>query len=187
MWYSWHQRCRYRKGATKRETHEQHVNLMEIHIRSKVPSTSLPPYPFQGITGILPAALTTILTMQVAQMTDGAHLPSCATLLNPQQPGSQSKHIQLTVLLTGLHRLVRSHASGQEYRAAPSRASSVPMVSAAKQPVGRITFTSASSEMALLPNTSALLASTPFPLQPGRNSRPGELGITFVHGSNGKK
>ncbi|KAL8663161.1 MAG: hypothetical protein Q9202_004093 [Teloschistes flavicans] len=54
-------------------------------------------------------------TMQAAQMTQGSKLPKFTSVPKPSQPDAPSDLVQLKVLATGLHRLVRSRASGQHY------------------------------------------------------------------------
>lgn len=53
-------------------------------------------------------------TMQAAQIDDGAQSPKYALVPKPPQPESPDD-VQLKVLATGLHRLVRARASGTHY------------------------------------------------------------------------
>ncbi|KAL8706952.1 MAG: hypothetical protein Q9225_007892 [Loekoesia sp. 1 TL-2023] len=54
-------------------------------------------------------------TMQAAQVLDGSQPPKVASIPRPSEPEPSSGIVQLKVLATGLHRLVRSRASGQHY------------------------------------------------------------------------
>ncbi|KAL8687471.1 MAG: hypothetical protein Q9218_006363 [Villophora microphyllina] len=53
--------------------------------------------------------------MHAALMTEGSKTPGLASVPKPPQPDSSPNIVQLKVLATGLHRLVRSRASGQHY------------------------------------------------------------------------
>ncbi|KAL9592101.1 MAG: hypothetical protein Q9179_007057 [Wetmoreana sp. 5 TL-2023] len=54
-------------------------------------------------------------TMHAALVVDGSKPPKFASVPKPAQPEPSSETVQLKVLATGLHRLVRSRASGQHY------------------------------------------------------------------------
>ncbi|KAL8826023.1 MAG: hypothetical protein Q9170_007566 [Blastenia crenularia] len=54
-------------------------------------------------------------TMQAAQIIDGSQPPKVTAISKPSEPEPSSGIVQLKVLATGLHRLVRSRASGQHY------------------------------------------------------------------------
>lgn len=53
--------------------------------------------------------------MQAAQMSEGFNTPKFTSIPKPPQPDASSDLVQLKVLATGLHRLVRSRASGKHY------------------------------------------------------------------------
>lgn len=53
--------------------------------------------------------------MQAALIKDNSQPPEYASVPKPPQPESSSDVVQLKVLATGLHRLVRARASGQHY------------------------------------------------------------------------
>ncbi|KAL9577187.1 MAG: hypothetical protein Q9212_006528 [Teloschistes hypoglaucus] len=54
-------------------------------------------------------------TMQAAQMTEDSKLHELTSIPKPPQPNASSELVQLKVLATGLHRLVRSRFSGKHY------------------------------------------------------------------------